>query len=116
VRAARRVTGVGCRWVVGVGPGSTGWHLVEPTLRERGAPSLVLIRRCGTFGGSGVRCWTPDGSLDGRGPHSGGTGGALRIAAGEALGSQVFNRARDEHLRRVWTFVGEPNLQDRLSA
>src|SRR3954468_19353399 len=28
-----------------------------------------------------VMCWTPDGSLDGRGPDSGGTGMALRVAA-----------------------------------
>lgn len=36
-----------------------------------------------------VICWTPDGSLDGRGGKSGGTGQALRIAA--AYGVPVFN-------------------------
>jgi hypothetical protein len=46
-----------------------------------------------------VLCWTPDGSLDGRGRKTGGTGQALRIA--NALKIEVFNLARDDHRARV---------------
>ncbi len=46
-----------------------------------------------------VLCWTPDGSLDGRGPQSGGTGQALRIA--HDYGISVFNLARADHAERV---------------
>jgi hypothetical protein len=46
-----------------------------------------------------VVCWTPDGSLDGRGQRVGGTGQALRIA--HHHGISVFNLARPEHLTRV---------------
>jgi hypothetical protein len=46
-----------------------------------------------------VLCWTPDGSLDGRGQRVGGTGQALRIA--HHYGIQVFNLARPEHAERL---------------
>jgi hypothetical protein len=46
-----------------------------------------------------VLCWTPDGSLDGRGRRVGGTGQALRIA--HHHGIAVFNLARPEHLQRL---------------
>jgi hypothetical protein len=46
-----------------------------------------------------VLCWTPDGSLDGRGRRVGGTGQALRIAYEHAI--PVFNLARPEHAERV---------------
>jgi hypothetical protein len=46
-----------------------------------------------------VLCWTPDGSLDGRGRRVGGTGQALRIA--HHHGIPVFNLARPEHLQRL---------------
>lgn len=46
-----------------------------------------------------VLCWTPDGSLDGRGRRVGGTGQALRIAHHHAIA--VFNLARPEHLQRL---------------
>jgi len=46
-----------------------------------------------------VLCWTPDGSLDGRGRRVGGTGQALRIA--HHHGITVFNLARPEHLQRL---------------
>jgi hypothetical protein len=46
-----------------------------------------------------VICWTPDGSLDGRGRDTGGTGQALRIAA--AAGITVFNLALEDHHIRV---------------
>jgi len=46
-----------------------------------------------------VFCWTPDGSLDGRGRRVGGTGQALRIA--HHHGIQVFNLARPEHAERL---------------
>lgn len=46
-----------------------------------------------------VICWTPDGSLDGSGPDTGGTGQALRIAAAHEI--PVFNLQRDDHRERV---------------
>jgi hypothetical protein len=46
-----------------------------------------------------VLCWTPDGSLDGRGQRVGGTGQALRIA--HHHGITVFNLARPEHTERL---------------
>jgi hypothetical protein len=46
-----------------------------------------------------VLCWTPDGSLDGRGRHVGGTGQALRLA--HHHGIVVFNLARAEHIERL---------------
>jgi hypothetical protein len=46
-----------------------------------------------------VVCWTPDGSLDGYGPDTGGTGQALRIAVG--MGVPVFNLALPEHRARL---------------
>lgn len=52
-----------------------------------------------------VVCWTPDGSLDGRGPDSGGTGMALRVAAGEAPDAEIINLARDDHWNRLADFV-----------
>jgi hypothetical protein len=48
-----------------------------------------------------IVCWTPDGSLTGDGPDSGGTGMALRVAARYAVNVPVFNLARDEHCRRI---------------
>jgi hypothetical protein len=46
-----------------------------------------------------VLCWTPDGSLDGRGRRVGGTGQALRIA--HHHGITIFNLARPEHVERL---------------
>ena len=46
-----------------------------------------------------VVCWTADGSLDGSGPRSGGTGQALRIAHHHGL--PVLNLARPDHARRA---------------
>jgi hypothetical protein len=46
-----------------------------------------------------VLCWTPDGSLDGRGQRVGGTGQALRIARHHGIA--IFNLARPEHLQRL---------------
>jgi hypothetical protein len=46
-----------------------------------------------------VLCWTPDGSLDGRGRRVGGTGQALRIA--HHYDVPVFNLARPDHVERV---------------
>lgn len=50
-----------------------------------------------------VLCWTPDGSLDGFGSNTGGTGQALRLAV--AYGVQVFNLAQSEHLWRVQRMI-----------
>ena len=52
-----------------------------------------------------VVCWTPDGSLDGRGPRSGGTGQALRVAA--AHGIAVRNLARPEHRAAALRLIAE---------
>jgi hypothetical protein len=46
-----------------------------------------------------VACWTPDGSLDGSTRSAGGTGQALRIAAG--LGVGVVNLCRADHRSEV---------------
>lgn len=46
-----------------------------------------------------VICWTPDGSLDGAGPNTGGTGQALRIAAKHDI--EVINLQRASHYDRV---------------
>jgi len=46
-----------------------------------------------------VLCWTPDGSLDGRGRRVGGTGQALRIAHHHRI--PIFNLARPEHVKRL---------------
>lgn len=51
-----------------------------------------------------IVCWTPDGSLNGQGLDSGGTGMALRVAAGEAPGVIVFNLAIPEHRERIERF------------
>lgn len=51
-----------------------------------------------------VVCYTPDGSLDGQGPDSGGTGMALRVSAGEAPDAVVFNIARKDHRERIQRF------------
>ncbi|MGH2839675.1 MAG: hypothetical protein ACRDKY_02480, partial [Solirubrobacteraceae bacterium] len=48
-------------------------------------------------------CWTPDGSLDGRGRgrgrEGGGTGQALRLAVAHDV--EVFNLARPDHEQRI---------------
>jgi hypothetical protein len=46
-----------------------------------------------------VVCWTPDGSLDGANPNSGGTGQALRVA--RIYSVPVFNLFRTDHRRRI---------------
>jgi hypothetical protein len=52
-----------------------------------------------------IVCWTPDGTMDGEGPDSGGTGMALRIARGEAPDVIVFNLAIPAHRARIEDFV-----------
>ncbi len=44
-------------------------------------------------------CWTPDGSLDGHGRDSGGTGQALRLCAAHNV--PVFNLGRPDHHARI---------------
>ena len=56
-----------------------------------------------------VVCWTPDGSLDGRGGRSGGTGQALRIAADYEI--EVKNLKREDHLRDVVDITGGTTLE-----
>lgn len=51
-----------------------------------------------------VICWTPDGSVDGAGSASGGTGQALRVAARHGI--TVFNLAREDHHARLAAFAG----------
>jgi hypothetical protein len=51
-----------------------------------------------------VACWTPDGSLDGGARSAGGTGQALRIAAGFEV--PVVNLARADHRSGVEALLG----------
>lgn len=51
-----------------------------------------------------VVCWTPDGSLNGRGSKVGGTGQALRIAA--RYGIPVVNLQRVDHRARIEHWLG----------
>lgn len=50
-----------------------------------------------------VVCWTPDGSLDGRGPRTGGTGQALRIASAHDV--EVINLKLDSHRASAFAIV-----------
>jgi hypothetical protein len=58
-----------------------------------------------------VLCWTPDGSLDGRGQRVGGTGQALRIA--HHHGIAVFNLACPEHHQRLSQALREADTLTR---
>jgi hypothetical protein len=49
-----------------------------------------------------VVCWTPDGSLDGKGSKVGGTGQALRIA--DDYDIPVLNLQRPDHLSEIESF------------
>lgn len=51
-----------------------------------------------------IVCWTPDGSLDGKGKKCGGTGQALRIAADYDV--DVFNLARTDDLEGIREVIG----------
>ena len=52
-----------------------------------------------------IVCWTPDWSLDGQSRAAGWTGMAVRVAAGEAPGCEVFDLARWEHRERLERLV-----------
>jgi hypothetical protein len=54
-----------------------------------------------------VLCWTPDASLDGSGRAGGGTGQALRIAAGYRIAE--FNLARPDHEQRIRRLLERPH-------
>ena len=56
-----------------------------------------------------VLCWTPDGSLDGRGRNVGGTGQALRLADQQQI--TVLNLARMDDERRVLERLGRGTAQ-----
>jgi hypothetical protein len=58
---------------------------------------------------SGIVCWTPDGSLDGRGPRCGGTGQALRVAA--VYGVPVTNLARPDHREMAERWLAENSIE-----
>jgi len=53
-----------------------------------------------------VLCWTPDGSLDGRGQRVGGTGQALRLA--HECQIPILNLARPDHRQRVSDWLEKP--------
>jgi hypothetical protein len=82
------------------------WTLLKHSERQLNGRNVhqVLGAEC-TVPVAMIVCWTPDGSLDGENPASGGTGMALRVAAGEAPHAPVFNLARDEHWNRLATFA-----------
>ncbi len=67
-------------------------HLHARNSHQILGPDLTALVRC-------VICWTPDGSLDGRGSRVGGTGQALRIASHYRI--PVLNLARPEHAEGV---------------
>jgi hypothetical protein len=50
-----------------------------------------------------VLCWTRDGSVDGSGPHVGGTGQALRVA--DHNGIAVLNLAQPAHARQLSRYL-----------
>jgi hypothetical protein len=82
-----------------------GWQHLSPgarALHARNAHQVLGpdLRSPVTF----VICWTPDGSLDGSGRDTGGTGQALRIAA--SAGITVFNLVLPEHRVRVEQMAG----------
>lgn len=78
------------------------FHPLGERLRERPSILKIMCRNVGqVLGRHGphgwspskfVLCWTPDGSLDGHGPNTGGTGQALRIT--HAYHIPVINMAR----------------------
>lgn len=79
---------------------------------SRGARAL-MARNCHQVLGpdlaSPVRsvvCWTPDGSLNGRGSGVGGTGQALRIAARHGI--PVVNLRRADHRARIEQWLRRP--------
>jgi hypothetical protein len=89
------------------------WERLEPEARALHARNSHIV--CGPNLRAPVKfvlCWTPDGSLDGRGPDCGGTGQALRVAA--AYGIPVFNLARDEDMDRVGALLGDAYTSPRL--
>lgn len=59
-----------------------------------------------------VVCWTPDGSLDGTGSKSGGTGQALRIAYDHLI--SIANMARADHLGLVKQAIDDVDFDDLL--
>lgn len=72
------------------------WDHLKPGARHLHARNVGQILGQDLQTPSGfVVCWTRDGSLDGCGRESGGTGQALRIAS--AYGIPVYNLARDDH-------------------
>lgn len=83
------------------------WPLLKPSVRRLLARDVhQVLGRDLDDPVKMVVCWTPDGTLDGQGPDSGGTGMALRVARGEVPGVAVFNLARPEHWTRIEGFVG----------
>jgi hypothetical protein len=82
------------------------WHLLRHSEQQLHARNVhqILGADCETPVRM-VTCWTPDGSLDGQSPESGGTGMALRIARGEAPDAEIINLAVDEHWNRIAAFV-----------
>lgn len=86
-----------------------GWKYLS-----RGAKSLIARNGHQVLGKnlddpvSMVVCWTPDGSLDGRGKKSGGTGQALRIASDRGI--DVYNLKRPDHLEWIHEVIGTDRL------
>jgi hypothetical protein len=76
------------------------WDLVSRAARDLHARNVHQVLGRDLAGPSRfVVCWTPDGSLDGSGPDSGGTGQALRVA--QAHGVPVLNLHRWSHRERA---------------
>jgi hypothetical protein len=84
------------------------WASIDRTSQARHARSVHEVLGCDCRREDAARmivCWTPDGSLDGQSRAAGWTGMALRVAAGEPPGCEVFNLARQEHRDRIERFA-----------
>lgn len=80
------------------------WGACSSAARALHARNCHQVRGIDLFTpASFILCWTPDGSRDGHGPNTGGTGQALRLADGRM---QVYNLAREDDRDRVLRFLG----------
>jgi hypothetical protein len=87
-----------------------GWAQLSPAARSlhaRNSHEVLSAHLDAACASCFVLCWTPDGRLDGSGRSSGGTGQALRIAAGYRIA--VFNLGRSDHEQRIRQLLERPH-------
>jgi hypothetical protein len=76
------------------------WGALSPSARRlRARDCHQVLGRDLTSPALLIVCWTPDGSLDGKGPRVGGTGQALRVARDRKIA--VLNLARPDQAGRL---------------